>query len=309
MSATGPDPLPLHVAPTGFAAAILAVTCSLAILSIVTVFLRSVVRVSDKLFGLDDALMVAGLPGTAMCTSNRVITYISYLVSVSSILTDCGCAVVPIFILRKTQMRARAKFSVVVVMALGTLSASVTTIARIPFLKAYTQPEDNFLYQIGYVIILSLAECGIGLIAGSLPMVRRLIRIWRGKEDELTETSRLTPLSFMTFAGSGRSRRNTIASIGARGRHGNPARGISEVTVRATQPTQQWEKLESGSGSARLPTPDTEQDQSNSILERRSVTVEYEIRNLPGLSETKSLPRFSRSSWANSLNRSRSTST
>uniref|UniRef100_A0A8H7NQH5 Rhodopsin domain-containing protein n=1 Tax=Bionectria ochroleuca TaxID=29856 RepID=A0A8H7NQH5_BIOOC len=398
MSPGDPSQLPTHLAPTGFAATILAVTCVLAGLSFITVSLRTVVRFSDKLFGLDDGLMLVGLilflaecgvvsygtfvglgykdestddhtkfeavkyvilwqifyvtslcaikcaicitlariaeatvhrftiygitvltcatsligfPGTAICTSNQVITYISYLVSISSIVTDFACAIVPIFILWSTQIRARAKFSVVVVLALGTF-ASVTTIARIPFLKAYREPEDNFLYKIGYVIILSLSECGIGLIAGSLPMVRRLVRKWRGQDDESNETSRLTPLSFMTFGGSGRSRRNTIASLGPRGRNGNPARGISQATVRAAQPSEEWEKLESGSGSARLPTPDKDKDKGeshSSILERRSVTIEYEIRSLPGLSETKSLPRFSRSSWANSLNRSRSSST
>ncbi|CAH0046321.1 unnamed protein product [Clonostachys solani] len=303
MSGGDPDQLP---APVGFAAVILAVTCALAGLSIITVSLRTIVRISDKLFGLDDSLMLVGLPGTAICTSNQVIIYISYLVSVSSIVTDFACAILPIFILWSTQIRAWAKFSVAVVLGLGTL-ASVTTIARIPFLKAYREPEDNFLYQIGYVIILSLAECGIGLIAGSLPMARRLVRKWRGKDDETTETSRLTPLSFMTFGDSGRSRRNTIVSLGPRGRNGNPATGISQATVRAAQPSEAWEKLESG--SARLPTPDKDKVESHSILERRSVIIEYEIGTLPGLSETRSLPRFSRSSWDNSLNRSRSSST
>lgn len=61
MSPADPAQLPTHLAPTGFAATILAVTCVLAGLSFITVSLRTVVRFSDKLFGLDDGLMLVGL--------------------------------------------------------------------------------------------------------------------------------------------------------------------------------------------------------------------------------------------------------
>lgn len=60
-------------------------------------------------------------PGTGVCASTDVITNLSYLVSASSIVTDWACAILPIFILWKTQMEMRTKVSVGMVLTLGAM--------------------------------------------------------------------------------------------------------------------------------------------------------------------------------------------
>ncbi|KAI0485080.1 hypothetical protein GGR56DRAFT_669574 [Xylariaceae sp. FL0804] len=115
------------------------------------------------------------------CGSARVISGLGYLVSASSVVTDWACAVLPVVILWRTQMPARMKVSTGLVLGLGAI-ASISTIIRLPYLRFYSEP-DNYLFHIGYVVLWSIIECGIGLIAGSLPMLRRLFRRWLGVPD------------------------------------------------------------------------------------------------------------------------------
>lgn len=58
-------------------------------------------------------------PSRGHCTSPRIVTDLSYLVSASSILTDWSAAILPIAILWKTQMKTSAKLSVGVILGLG----------------------------------------------------------------------------------------------------------------------------------------------------------------------------------------------
>ncbi|KAM0415949.1 hypothetical protein ACHAPT_013102 [Fusarium lateritium] len=142
-------------------------------------------------------------PGTGECASTEVITNLSYLVFASSIVTDWSCAIVPIFILWKMQMKTRTKFLVAVVLTLGAV-ASVTTIARMPLLRSYKEPENNYLYHMGFVIMLSILECGIGLVAGSLPMLRRLVQSCLGRSEQ--DSAHVIPHSLVTFGGTGPSK-------------------------------------------------------------------------------------------------------
>lgn len=58
-------------------------------------------------------------PNVGECAPTSVITNLSYLVSASSIVTDWACAILPIFILWKTQMKTQTKISVAIVLTLG----------------------------------------------------------------------------------------------------------------------------------------------------------------------------------------------
>ncbi|KAI9157968.1 hypothetical protein HJFPF1_05953 [Paramyrothecium foliicola] len=371
---TGPD-LPTHLKPEGLAAAVLGITIALGALAIITVTLRSFVRVTTGQFGTDDGLMLLGMllfvadcgvvsydtyvglgskddllnvpmqlqgikyvimwqifyvtslcaikcaicitllriaivkahriavygivvmtcitsligfvgvltvcrpvsanwePGTGVCASTDVITNLSYLVSASSIVTDWACAIVPIFILWNTQMKIRTKFSVAIILTLGAI-ASITTIARMPLLKYYKEPENNYLYHMGFVILLSIGECGIGLIAGSLPMLRRLIQGWLGKDDSVAAP---TPNSNITFGGTGPSGQHS------RGRFNNPTdKGMSRATVKTGRGSGEWEQLDDGN-SSNGETPKA----SNYIMEQRTVMVEYEMGDLQGTKQSR----------------------
>ncbi|KAH8774438.1 hypothetical protein F5883DRAFT_412531 [Diaporthe sp. PMI_573] len=106
----------------------------------------------------------------------EAVLIIGFVVTATSILTDFACAGLPILVLWNMQMDRRTKVMTWVMLALGA-SASLSTIVRIPFLKYWTIDADQ-LYNISHVIIWSMFECGIGIIAGSMSMLRRLVIRW-----------------------------------------------------------------------------------------------------------------------------------
>ncbi|KAI8687039.1 hypothetical protein NCS56_00276100 [Fusarium sp. Ph1] len=130
-----------------------------------------------------------GEPGD--CTSGQtVILRVSYFVSASNIFTDISTALVPMFLLRRLQMPKRTKLMTMGVLSLGVF-ASVATTIRITYTWAYTAPSGRFctIYrplignranntsdEIGKIVLLTVLECDLGIIAGSMPMLRRLIR-------------------------------------------------------------------------------------------------------------------------------------
>lgn len=172
-----------------------------------------------------------------------------------------------------------------------------------PLLRYYKEPENNYLCKgyciqysgfvihltwmprldhMGFVIVLSVAECGIGLIAGSLPMLRRLVHSWLGKDD--TKVSAPTPNSNITFGGTGPSGKNS------RARFQNPTdTGISRVTIKTGRPSRDWEQLDDSISSS-----DETNKGSNHIMEHRTVMVEFEMGELHGSkkSSTSSMERL-----------------
>ncbi|KAF6813267.1 cation-transporting atpase 4 [Colletotrichum musicola] len=79
-------------------------------------------------------------------------------------------------------MKSRVRASACAVLALGTV-ASAATIIRLPYLQYYNQPE-NYLHNIANIVLWSIFECGIGIIAGSLPSLRRLLKFWLDKSSK-----------------------------------------------------------------------------------------------------------------------------
>lgn len=73
-----------------------------------------------------------------------------------------------------------------------------------PYLKYYNEPTDLLLH-LANIILWSTIECGIGLIAGSLPMMRRLVKRWLG--DGLQPND--LPLHPLKTIGQGRTSRRT----------------------------------------------------------------------------------------------------
>ncbi|KAF4416073.1 hypothetical protein F53441_14569 [Fusarium austroafricanum] len=70
-------------------------------------------------------------------------------------------------------MKRATKVSVSIILGLAAL-ASLCTIIRLPYLRAFSQPY-NYLYNVAYIILWSIAESGIGIVAGSLPSLRKLV--------------------------------------------------------------------------------------------------------------------------------------
>ncbi|EXL64396.1 hypothetical protein FOPG_19339 [Fusarium oxysporum f. sp. conglutinans race 2 54008] len=97
----------------------------------------------------------------------------AYVVSISAVITDWTCAILPVFMLYKSKMRRATKVSISIILGLAAL-ASLCTIIRLPYLKAFSQSHD-YLYNVGHIILWSTVESGIGIVAGSLPSLRKLV--------------------------------------------------------------------------------------------------------------------------------------
>ncbi|KAF4975999.1 hypothetical protein FZEAL_7285 [Fusarium zealandicum] len=114
------------------------------------------------------------IPAKGACMGRIVPTVLTYAASVSNVITDFAVAIIPMCLVRKLQMRAKLKFYAQLIMGLGMLS-SIASIIRIPYSNAYMTP-DNFVYHVGNIILWTVVECGVGVVAGSLPSLRALFK-------------------------------------------------------------------------------------------------------------------------------------
>ncbi|CAK7226480.1 hypothetical protein SBRCBS47491_006246 [Sporothrix bragantina] len=84
----------------------------------------------------------------------------------------------PFFLIRKLNMDARRKWSLIVILSVG-ICACIFNILRVPYLKHYIIPEDS-LYFLGYIVLWSMLEEGVGMFAASLPSLRKLFANFYG---------------------------------------------------------------------------------------------------------------------------------
>ncbi|KAH8589243.1 hypothetical protein B0O99DRAFT_655550 [Bisporella sp. PMI_857] len=113
-------------------------------------------------------------PSLGKCLDQSIIITLTYVVSAVNIFTDWSVAIIPIFILWNVQMRRKLKIITGAILAVGIL-ASAATIIRMPYSNAYSA-KVNQLHDIGNIILWTVVECGLGIIAGSLPMLRTLFK-------------------------------------------------------------------------------------------------------------------------------------
>ncbi|KAJ4390106.1 hypothetical protein N0V93_007579 [Gnomoniopsis smithogilvyi] len=79
-------------------------------------------------------------------------------------------------------MKARLKASVCAVLALGII-ASAATVIRLPYLRYYNI-LTNYYYNVANIVLWSIVECGVGILAGSLPSLRSLLKSWIDKSSK-----------------------------------------------------------------------------------------------------------------------------
>ncbi|KAH7153893.1 hypothetical protein DER46DRAFT_637991 [Fusarium sp. MPI-SDFR-AT-0072] len=123
----------------------------------------------------------------ALGTCQKVISLqtVSYIVSAIQMATDWACAIIPFFIVAGLQMSRRRKISVIAILGLG-VSASIATCIRMPYLKYYdvVKYPNEIAYHLGVVSITSNVECCLGIIACSLPPLRKLFNFYYGSSNE-----------------------------------------------------------------------------------------------------------------------------
>ncbi|CAK7203824.1 hypothetical protein SEUCBS139899_006572, partial [Sporothrix eucalyptigena] len=89
-----------------------------------------------------------------------------------AIIVDFTCAILPFFLIRKLNMNARRKWSLMAILSVG-ICACIFTVLRVPYIKHYMIPQDS-LYYLGYLVLYSMLEEGVGMFAASLPSLRKL---------------------------------------------------------------------------------------------------------------------------------------
>ncbi|KAH6646008.1 hypothetical protein BKA67DRAFT_541001 [Truncatella angustata] len=208
--------------------------------------------------------------GRATCAGMSAMIGLSYTSTACSIATDLACAVLPGVILWRTQMKLSTKISVTILLSFGSL-ASISTIIRTPTIEAYRNPTDNLIAHVGKIVLYSNIESAIGLIAGSLPSLRRLI-VTKVIKSSGKDSTLNPPLGLVTFGGSaqatsgGRSRARTFKS--------NTENGVSIAAVHAH-----------GNGDWRRLGDDSDKEES-----LRGIRAEYTYEvEMSGRAESQSL--------------------
>ncbi|KAK8115691.1 hypothetical protein PG984_012193 [Apiospora sp. TS-2023a] len=129
------------------------------------------------------------LSNVGSCMDYAIIQNISYFISASSIITDWACAILPCFIVWNLNIKRKLKVSVAVVLALGAVASFQFFITRpIPLqihsllcALADTWIPPRRTDKIANIVIWSEIECGVGIIAGSLPSLRGFFKYIRDK--------------------------------------------------------------------------------------------------------------------------------
>ncbi|KAL5589512.1 hypothetical protein FOVSG1_011379 [Fusarium oxysporum f. sp. vasinfectum] len=110
---------------------------------------------------------------TGTCAPTVVIASLGYLVSAGAVVTDWVCAILPIFMLYKSNMKLATKIGVSAVLGLAALAA-LCTIIRLPCpLLVYL--SNNEIDNAANIVIWSIVESGIGIVSASLPTLHKLV--------------------------------------------------------------------------------------------------------------------------------------
>ncbi|KAM5349447.1 hypothetical protein ACJ41O_005952 [Fusarium nematophilum] len=174
------------------------------------------------------------------CSPPIVVTSLTYSVSATSVATDLVCSILPGFMLYKAQMKRATKISISIILSMG-IMASIATIARIPKTQLYAQPKD-YLYNIARIGVWSVFESGTGIIAGSLPSLRRLLKNWINFDSTNGHSSsQMTP-----YAGTSR------AAVTSKAVTGTGSRRMHKGIVTDVAAGREWEHLDDASSSRKI---------------------------------------------------------
>ncbi|WAO90845.1 Hypothetical protein NCS54_00828800 [Fusarium falciforme] len=113
-------------------------------------------------------------PSRGKCMNKILPMILTYAASAANVITDFAVATIPMVLVRKLQMRSKLKLYAQLIMGLGVL-ASIASIIRVPYSNAYLQPA-NFVYSVANIILWTVVEYGVGIIAGSLPSLRAFFK-------------------------------------------------------------------------------------------------------------------------------------
>ncbi|KAK2006178.1 integral membrane protein [Colletotrichum eremochloae] len=102
--------------------------------------------------------------------------YVSYGGSVVLAMVDWTCAITPFFLIQGLQMPKRRKISLQVILGLGIIG-SAAGLVRMGYYHSYdtVKHPNESLYNWGQTVLWTVLEGGLGIIACSLPPLRKLV--------------------------------------------------------------------------------------------------------------------------------------
>ncbi|QYT05812.1 hypothetical protein H0G86_012694 [Trichoderma simmonsii] len=118
------------------------------------------------------------------CASPNDIIAAAYAISVMTIASDWLYALLPIPMLWSVKMTSQAKGTVILILGLG-IFASIATLIRIKYLSSL-QDTSDLLFSATDVMIWTIIEPGVAIVASSLATIRPLLRAWKIRGFEST---------------------------------------------------------------------------------------------------------------------------
>ncbi|KAF4999861.1 hypothetical protein FDECE_11360 [Fusarium decemcellulare] len=116
----------------------------------------------------------ASWTGEGKCIKVDIIIIPTYIFSVVNIVVDWVVAIMPAFILWNLQLRRKLKLLSFGIMGVGVL-ASIATIIRMLYVPYYAATSDK-LYKLCFILLWTVVELGLGILAGSLPSLRKFFK-------------------------------------------------------------------------------------------------------------------------------------
>ncbi|UPK97749.1 hypothetical protein LCI18_008684 [Fusarium solani-melongenae] len=200
----------------------------------------------------------ASWTGQGKCISVDVIIIPTYVFSAANILVDWVVAILPAFIVWNLQLRRKLKLLSFGILGVGVL-ASIATIIRMPYIPSYAAKSDK-LYKIGFIILWTVVELSLGILAGSLPSLRKFFKSL-SKDQSTGEHGNMYGSDLVTIGGgnSAKPQRSAAYELNTTvvGRKSDSGDGNSDgvndvdndstsriihVTRNVTQ-TREWERL------------------------------------------------------------------
>ncbi|KAF5563628.1 integral membrane protein PTH11 [Fusarium phyllophilum] len=170
--------------------------------------------------------------GEGTCASPSALAILSYFVSAASLVTDLVCAILPGFMLYKAQMKTATKISISLVLGMGALTIYVPLTPRSIQLTQITDRVCN-------VALWCLFETGIGIVAGCLPPLRKLLYRWVKFDSSHGHSSGATPY------GKG-------STLGVTTKVGTTSRKPRIPTTGGISTGGEWERLDDDSSKRRI---------------------------------------------------------
>ncbi|KAG8170092.1 hypothetical protein KVR01_000837 [Diaporthe batatas] len=145
------------------------------------------------------------------CIQIDIIIGLTYLYSSLNIIVDFTFAILPIFIVRKLNMKRRMKVAIMPLLSMGCIASSAVVV-RLAYVETFRNPD--FLFATVDIAIWSTVECGLAVSAGSLACIRPLFKVIMHRLGLSTE-SYLPPSKGLNGNVSGRGAQQPPPTIGS----------------------------------------------------------------------------------------------